>query len=360
VRGFLLSSLYSPLGWLSWSELVAEWQRAIDAKRSGDTSLLRVFVNTRLAETFEEQGDKADEHALRRRAEDHPLGLVRWGLFVCTMGVDVQGDRLEAYTWAWGRGMERQMVDRRVFYGDPALPETEAGSPWAALTENRRTPIQHAGGRQVPLLACGIDTGGHHTQAVYAYVRHHQHGNVLALKGSSQQGRSILGKPTEQDVNWRGQKLKRGVKLWPVGTDTAKAEIYGRLRLEQPGPGYVHLSKQMPGDVFEQLTAERLVTRYVKGHPKMEWVKPAGKRNEALDCAVYALACTVWLHMDRWRDSEWAKWQERVEARDLFDATQPAEAPQPKPQAEAPQPDPLLRPSSRRRAPSRGGFVTSW
>ncbi len=360
VRGFLLSSLYSPLGWLSWSELVAEWQRAIDAKRSGDTSLLRVFVNTRLAETFEEQGDKADEHALRRRAEDHPLGLVRWGLFVCTMGVDVQGDRLEAYTWAWGRGMERQMVDRRVFYGDPALPESEQGSPWAALTEHRRTPIQHAGGRQVPLLACGIDTGGHHTQAVYAYVRHHQHGNVLALKGSSQQGRSILGKPTEQDVNWRGQKLKRGVKLWPVGTDTAKAEIYGRLRLEQPGPGYVHLSKQMPGDVFEQLTAERLVTRYVKGHPKMEWVKPAGKRNEALDCAVYALACTVWLHMDRWRDSEWAKWQERVEARDLFDATQPAEAPQPKPQAEAPQPDPLLRPSSRRRAPSRGGFVTSW
>jgi phage terminase large subunit GpA-like protein len=112
--------------------------------------------------------------------------------------------------------------------------------------------------------------------------------------------------------------------------------------------------------VFEQLTAERLVTRYVKGHPKMEWVKPAGKRNEALDCAVYALACTVWLHMDRWRDSEWAKWQERVEARDLFDATQPAEAPPPKPQAEAPQPDPLLRPSSRRRAPSRGGFVTSW
>jgi len=195
-------------------------------------------------------------------------------------------------------------------------------------------------------------------------VRHHQHGNVLALKGSSQQGRSILGKPTEQDVNWRGQKLKRGVKLWPVGTDTAKAEIYGRLRLEQPGPGYVHLSKQMPGDVFEQLTAERLVTRYVKGHPRMEWVKPAGKRNEALDCAVYALACTVWLHMDRWRESEWAKWQGRVESRDLFDAAaaapapeaeaQPAEAPaQPAEQPPAPKPTP----QARRR---RGSLNASW
>jgi phage terminase large subunit GpA-like protein len=113
----------------------------------------------------------------------------------------------------------------------------------------------------------------------------------------------------------------------------------------------------LPGDVFEQLTAERLVTRYVKGHPRMEWVKPAGKRNEALDCAVYALACTVWLHMDRWRESEWAKWQARVETADLFSAAAPpqaAEQPAPPPEQQPPQP------TRRRPTPSRGGFATSW
>jgi phage terminase large subunit GpA-like protein len=335
VRGFHLSSLYSPLGWLSWAELVAEWQRAIDAARSGDHSLLRVFINTRLAETFEESGDKADEHALRRRAADIPLRVVHWGMFVCTLGVDVQGDRLEAYLWGWGRGLERQLVDRAVFYGDPALAESEAGSPWAALTEYRRTPVLHASGKPAPVLACGIDSGGHHTQAVYAYVRAHQHANVLAVKGSSQGGRAVLGKPTEQDINWRGQKMKRGVKLWPIGTDTAKAEIYGRLRTGEPGPGFVHLSKHLSPEVFEQLTAERLVTKYVRGHPVLQWVKPAGKRNEALDCAVYALAMAHYLHMDRWREGDWAKWQARVEARDLFDVA-------PAPQSEPPRPEPVV------------------
>jgi phage terminase large subunit GpA-like protein len=327
VRGFHLSSLYSPLGWLSWAALVVEWERAMLASRGGDASLLRVFVNTRLAETFEEQGDRADQHALLRRAADIPLRQVHWGLYVCTAGVDVQGNRLEIYVWAWGRGMERQLVDHAVLHGDPALPESEPGSPWAALTEYRRTAIQHASGRPVPLLATMVDTGGHHTQAVYAYSRAHQHAGVCAVKGASQAGKAVVGKPTDQDINWRGDKQRRGVKLWPVGTDTAKAEIYGRLRIAEPGPGYVHLSKHLAPEVFEQLTSERLVTRYVKGHPRLEWVKPAGRRNEALDCAVYALAGAHMKQIDRWKEPDWAKWQGLVEARDLFDASPSAAAP---------------------------------
>lgn len=360
VRGYRLSSLYSPLGWLSWAELVDEWNRAREAARTGDVSLLRVFVNTRLAETFEEQGDKADEHALRRRAADIPLRQVHWGLYVMTLGVDVQGDRLEAYAWAWGRGMERQLVDRQVIYGDPALPESEAGSPWAALTDYRRTPILHASGRPVSILACMIDSGGHHTQAVYSYARAHQHAGVCAVKGMSQSGKSVLGKPTDQDLNWRGNKHKRGVKLWPIGTDTAKAEIYGRLRIADPGPGYVHLSKHMPGEVFEQLTSERLVTRYIKGHPRLEWVKPPGKRNEALDCAVYALAGAHKVGIDRWREGDWAKWASRVESRDLFDAPPAA---QPAPAAPAPASQPIVVPASLpapKPAPPRGAQTASY
>jgi phage terminase large subunit GpA-like protein len=338
IRGFHLSSLYSPLGWLSWADLVVEWHRAMEASRAGDTSLLRVFVNTRLAETFEEDGDRADEHALRKRAPDIPLRVVHWGMFVATMGVDVQGDRLEAYVWAWGRGLERQLVDRQVIYGDPALPESEEGSPWRALTDYRRLPITHASGCMVPLLAAAIDSGGHHTQAVYQYARAHQHAHVIAVKGMSTAARAIIGKPTDQDVSWRGTKMRRGVKLWPVGTDTAKAEIYGRMRNADPGPGYVWLSKHLPGEVFEQITSERLVTRYVKGHPKLEWVKPAGKRNEALDCAVYALAAAHYRGIDRWRDGEWARWEQRVRSPDLFDvspAPSPTSAPDPAPAPES-------------------------
>lgn len=314
VRGFHLNGLYSPLGWLSWRQIAAEWNEAMQAVARGDVSLLRVFVNTRLAETYEEQGDKADRHELSRRAVDIPLGVVQWGHFVCTLAVDVQVDRLHLGLWAWGRGMARQLVDRRVIHGNPALAETDKASPWAELTAYLRAPVLHVSGATVPLLSTMIDTSnGNHTQAIYAYCRAHAADRVMAIKGQSQRGKPIVGRPTFQEFNWRGQQIKRGVRLWPIGTDTAKSEIYGRLRVDKPGPGYVTLSRNMPGDAFEQLTAERLVTRYVKGRPQQEWVKPAGKRNEDLDCAVYALAGAHWAGVDRWRDGDWAAAQGRAE-----------------------------------------------
>jgi phage terminase large subunit GpA-like protein len=316
VRGFHLSSLYSPLGWLSWFDLAKEWCIAQQASAKGDDSLLRVFINTRLAETYEDTGEKADQHALKQRAPDIPTRTVHWGHFVRTAGVDVQGDRIEIHDWAWGRSGARQLVEREVFYGDPALPETEPSSPWAALTAYLQTPIHHASGAEVQLVATFIDTGGHHTQQAYVYCRNHRHQSVFAVKGSSIANRPIIGKPTLQDVNFRGDKIKKGVQLWPIGTDTAKSEIYGRLRVSEPGPGYVTLSKRMPDEVFEQLTSERLATKYVKGRPKLEWVKPPGVRNEALDCAVYALAAAHWRGIDRWREADWSKLQQRIEPKE--------------------------------------------
>lgn len=331
VRGFHLNGLYSPLGWLSWREIAREWFEAMQAVAKGDVSLLRVFVNTRLAETFEEQGDRADQHALRKRAGDWPLRTVIVGC-VMTLGVDVQRDRIEARLWSWARGMERQLVDRAVFYGDPTRPESDKGSAWSQLTEYRRTPILNTAGVQVPLLATMVDSSdGHSTQAVYVYCREHQAENVLAIKGASTAGKPIVGKPKDQEVNWRGQKIAKAVKLWPIGTDTAKAEIYGRLRAVAPGPGYVHLSRHLPADEFEQLTSERIVTRYVKGRPRLEWILPPGKRNEGLDCAVYALAAAHWAGIDRWSEGDWARRERMVRPRDQVKRQPAAAAPPPRP-----------------------------
>ena len=351
--GFQLSKLYSPLGWKSWAMLVDDWAKAMAISRSGDQTKLKTFINTSLAETFEEQGDKADQHALRRRANawPNPFGHLHPRCFVATMGVDVQGDRLEASIWGWGRNDERHLVDRRVFHGDPASPERDSGSPWAALTEYRRTPVLHPSGRQAPMLGCFVDSGGHHTQAVYAYCRAHQHEGVFACKGSSQSGKAVLGKPTQQDINYRGERIKRGVKLWPIGTDTAKAEIYGRLRVASPGPGFVHLSAEISDEGLEQLTAERLVTRYIKGHPKLEWVKPPGKRNEELDKAVYALAAAHYAGIPRWREAEWLKWEKRV-GLPLEAQVKPAAAPTEEAVAE---PVAAARPARRRSRGSIGG-----
>ena len=321
MTGYHLNALYAPLGWISWADLVAQWHEATMAAKQGDVSRLKTFTNTVLAETWEEQGDKVAGHELARRAEDYPLGTVPHGGLLLTMGVDVQADRIEYRVWAWGRGQESWLVQREIIYGDPAIEEGLPGSVWTQLTERRRTPFLHASGSQLLVAACAIDTGGHHTQQVYAYVRAHQHANVLAVKGSSARGKAVLSKPTDVEVTWRGQRIPRGLKLWLVGTDIAKGVIYGRLRMTAPGPGYIHLPKALATtDEFDQLTAERLVTKYVKGHARMEWVKPSGRRNEALDCAVYAYAAAVWAGIERYTDIQWQRLEDRVapRVRDLF------------------------------------------
>jgi phage terminase large subunit GpA-like protein len=80
------------------------------------------------------------------------------------------------------------------------------------------------------------------------------------------------------------------VDLFMVGVDEAKLMVMRRLAQSQPGPGYCHVPADRDADWYKQITAEKLVTRYVKGQPVREWHKHEKARNEALDCRVYAYA----------------------------------------------------------------------
>jgi phage terminase large subunit GpA-like protein len=132
------------------------------------------------------------------------------------------------------------------------------------------------------------DRGGH----VYAYVAKNQQRRVYATIGRD--GQRPIWTPGHQP---RDGKARRKVPLFVVGVDNAKAELQARLRLAAPGPGFVHIPLQLPGDVLldesalDQLTSERLVTRYDKRRRTRrgwELARP-GIRNEGLDCTVLAL-----------------------------------------------------------------------
>ena len=324
--GFHLNKLYSPLGWRSWASLVEKWDQAQLKRKAGDSAPLKEFINSSLAETWEEKGSGADADSLRSRAEDYPLGKIPRGALMVTMGVDTQPDRLEARVWAFGRGEESWLVDRHIIYGDPNLEEGTDGSPWNRLTEIRRTPIVHASGAQVLIEATGIDTGGHNTHAVYHYCRHHARSHVLALKGASQYGKPVLGRPSTIDVSYRGKTLPRSLKLWPVGTDTAKHLLYGRMRLTSAGHGYVHVPKELSDtDEFEQMTACRLLPAVVQGKHVMRWITPAGKREEGGDGMVYAYAVACYLGIQQYREPSWARREDRIAPRapDLFNSPLP-------------------------------------
>jgi phage terminase large subunit GpA-like protein len=320
--GFWLNKLYSPLGWKSWADLVDEWVKAQEAKRTGNSAPLKKFLNSSLAETWEEKGSGADGSALRARAEEYPTGIVPRGGLMLTMGVDTQPDRLEARVWAFGRGEESWLVERHVIYGDPNLDEGTEGSPWTRLTEIRTTALEHACGSRMLIEATAIDTGGHNTHAVYAYCRAHSHAKVLAVKGASQYGRPVIGKPSMVDVSWRGANLKQGVKLWPIGTDTAKHLLYGRMRITKVGPGYVHVPKALAAtDEFEQMTAARLMPVVVQGKASMRWITPSGHREEGGDGMVYAYAAACHLGIQTFREASWERREQKYQpVVDLFSA----------------------------------------
>lgn len=363
--GFWLNKLYSPLGWRSWGTLVEEWIKANEKHREGNSAPLKKFLNSSLAETWEEKGTGGDSKALAARAEDYPTGVIPRGGLMLTMGVDTQPDRLEARVWAFGRGEESWLVDRHIIYGDPNLDEGTEGSPWTRLTEIRRTPLMHASGAQVLIECAAIDTGGHNTHAVYAYCRAHRHSHVLAIKGASQYGKNVLNKPTSVDVNWRGASLKHGVKLWPIGTDTAKHLLYGRMRITQVGPGYVHVPKAYTAtDEFQQMTAARLLPVVVQGKASMRWITPRGQREEGGDCMIYAYAAACHLGIEAFREPSWERRELKYQpAQDLFSAAadpDPSDPTAPTPSAATQQPAQQPPRQSPRRAAPQPRRIVGW
>jgi phage terminase large subunit GpA-like protein len=316
---FHVWTAYSPQR--AWTDIVREFLEAKTKAKTGETGPLEGFVNETLGELWEETVEKADEHALSRRAEDYRRFTVPFGGLVLVSGVDVQDNRFEVTTWAIGRGEEMWAIDYSVIPANPA-DERE----WDKLDKFRETIFTHHSGQAMRIEAAAIDTGGHFTHQCYNYCRQRERQRVFAVRGDPQPSKVVKGKATIQDVNWRGQVLKRGVRLWYVGTDTAKDLIYGRLCVTQPGAGFVHFSKDLPPDFYTQLTAESRIPQRTARGIEYKWVNTKRARNEVLDCTVYAIFCTHMLNLHVYTDAMWTKLEQAVQPEngDLFAIKAPA------------------------------------
>jgi phage terminase large subunit GpA-like protein len=313
-RSYTINALYSPAGLgSSWAELVELWS---EAQRSRPA--LKTFVNTKLAEPWDDDSERIDAKVLKQRIEAYDPRTAPAGCLLPVAGVDVQGNRFEVTVWGFGAGQESWVLDHHVIPGDPT--QAPPSGIWADLTEYLERPIVNSAGTELRIAAAAIDSGGHHTQQVYAYTRLFKARRWFAIKGVGGQGRALLSRPSNVDLAMSGRVLKAGAQVWPVGADTGKAQVYSRLQIESPGPGYTHIPAALGDEYLEQLTSERLVTGYQRGRPVHRWVVIDGRRNEALDCAVYALAAFHQIGADRWGAHEWRRLRDQVEppTPDLF------------------------------------------
>ena len=283
--GFFLNGLYSP--WVTLEEAVGEFLRA---KKQPET--LRVFVNTYLGETWEDEGERIDDLGLYERREDYTFPEE---VILLTAGVDIQDDRIEVEVVGWGLEEETWSVDYHIIYGDPSAPNI-----WQELELILTKTYEKPDKTKLKIVSTCIDSG-HHTNMVYQFCKPRYARRVFAVKGIGGEGKPIVSRPNRNNI--------AKVTLFPLGVDTAKELIYSRLRIKEYGAGYCHFPKKYNEEYFRQLTAEKIVTKYRRGFKKREWVlmRP---RNEALDCRVYALSAFTLLNADLTRIAEKQKNQQ--------------------------------------------------
>lgn len=305
-RSFHIWAAYSQHEGAAWLEIAREF---LEVRK--DPNLLKTFVNQVLGEAWAERGEAPEWQRLYdRREKAMQIGTPPAWAGLLVAAADVQrggGGRIELDVWAFGPGRRRALVEHIEV--DGAISEQ---ATWAKLDKVIAREWRSEDGRRMRLARVGIDSGdGENTMEVYGWARRHP-GLVMALKGreSLAAAQAIAG-PSWVDVTIGGRKIKRGVRLWTIGTSMLKLELYGQLALEKPvdgeghPEGYVYLPDGTTDEWIKQLVAEELrMIKLRNGGVRREWHK-VRDRNEALDNAVYARAIAISLGIDRWTDRKW-------------------------------------------------------
>lgn len=274
--GFRLNALVSLHTNASWARLAREFIGAKD-----DPSTLQTFVNTILGQGWRGEGDELDDEALADRGEAFGLDEVPAEVLALTVGCDVQHDRLELTFVGWTETGTAFVLGHRVIWG-----EWDEEDTWSELDAMLRERFPHALGGRIGIDAVAVDAGDGTTMTrVTGFCQPRTRRRVMAIKGAP--GNRPL-------IERAGSKTKTGARLWIVGVDTAKTQLFARLSRG----GSIRLSADLPRVWHEQVSSERAVLRYRKGQPVRSFERIPGRRAEALDCLVYAMAARQMIRPD--------------------------------------------------------------
>ncbi|MNJ34927.1 Phage terminase large subunit [compost metagenome] len=330
IAGYILNELYATFHGSRFEVLMEKKLQAEHAASNGNHGPMIAFTNSQMGECYEYKSNAPKTDELEKRAEPYAELTAPKGVLLVTVGVDVQGDRLALVIVGWGRGEESWRLYWGELEGNPIDPHDPV---WTELDKIIATPITTEGGAQLAVSAVSIDSSdGNTSDAVYTYVRDRQRFNIMAIKGASidSRDREIFTKPAQSaDTSQDNTKAaKYGLRVYIVGTHKAKTLIDGRMRLSGSGPGRMHWYSEIRADYYEQVTNEVLAP-HPRQPSKMVWQKKAGRRNEALDCEVYALHAARSLKTHLLRDHEWDQLEQQQLQPTLFN-TEQAVAPVPR------------------------------
>lgn len=284
---FHIWTAYSPF--TTWIQIIYDW---LDALK--DPNGVKTFINTTLGEPYEEAVAEKLSHELLLEKVIHYAAPVPERVVYLTAGIDSQRNRYEMYVWGWAPGEEAFLIDKQIIMGrhddEDTLQRVDA-------VINKK--YRHADGTDISISRICWDIGGIDAEIVYKRSKKHGIFRVLPVKGASVYGKPVITMPKKRN--------QRGVFLCEIGTDTAKEMLYARMgAVTAPADEATPYAIRFPDnpDVFteveaKQLVAEELVEKLVNGKFRLLW-DAKGRRNEALDCLVYASAA-LRVSVQRWQ-----------------------------------------------------------
>jgi phage terminase large subunit GpA-like protein len=311
--GFYFNELHSVFEGSYVPQLAKKYLVAHYEFERGEPEKMVAFWNSTRGLPWEYKGELPEEDELEVRAEEYAEWTAPAGALVPLLTVDVQHDRLAVTCWVIGRGEEAWLAYWGEIYGSTIVALQGA---WEELAQMLYKTVRHASGAPLAIAAVGIDcSDGQTSDASYSFVRKYNRPGrpVLALKGASDdEGKvEIWTPPRPIDPNARATKASRyGVQMHIVGTAKAKdmilgwAQEGGRVRLTGSGAGRMHWYKSVRADFYEQLLGEIKIPSRLNPR-KRHWKRRTDRRNEALDCTVYALYLSRHLRLHLRRPAQW-------------------------------------------------------
>ena len=334
--GFLLNELMSTFAGSRVPVLARKYLEARHKQDEGDNSEMIAFWNSTLGLPWEYRGELPEEDELRGRAEPYAEWTVPEGALIPLLSVDVQHDRLAVTCWVIGRREEMWLA----FWGElPGQTIITFAGAWLDLDMMMETTVRHASGAALPIAAVAIDSSdGQTSGAVYDFVRKRNRAGrpVYAIKGASDsEGKFEIWRAPQAksiDPHWSGKKADRhGVRVQIVGTAKAKDTILGwaqdggRVRLTGEGPHRMHWYETVRPDFYEQLLSEIKIP--MRHNPKRrQWKKRTDRRNEALDCTVYALWLIHAMGLHTKRPDWWDEKERQIRQSSLFEQSSKPES----------------------------------
>jgi phage terminase large subunit GpA-like protein len=277
IVGYHLNQIYSP-----FARLADGVRDFLECKAHPE--MLKTWVNTFLGETWEEKGQRLEwSDVADNRNPDLSEDVVSPDVTVITAAVDMQDDRAEVEFVGWGDDYRSWSIGYKQLYGDPSTPEF-----WQNLRATLMRTFDHPIFGEIPIRMTCIDSGGHYTQEVYRFSKTIP--RCVPIRGVGGEGKPMIGKPSKANL--------MGTQVFNLGVDTIKEIVVARMKVKDPEmPGFCAFPGDRKDEYFMGLTAEKLMTRFVKGFKKSEWVK-VRPRNEPFDLRVYATAALEMLHID--------------------------------------------------------------